>query len=98
MRITNQFSFNPIKVFGSAAILLALFLTSHYSYLLFHSLTELFTIVIAGAIFVLAWNFRRFYKNGFLIFIGTAYLFCSAIDLLHTLAYKGLGIFQGYDG
>lgn len=81
----------------SASILIALYLSSLYNFLLFHSLAELFSIVIAGAIFVLAWNFRRFYKDSFLFFIGTAFLFTGVIDLLHTLAYRGMGIFQEYD-
>jgi PAS domain S-box-containing protein len=57
----------------------------------------MFSIAVAGAVFVLAWNFRRFYQNSFLTFIGAAYLACSFIDLLHALAYKGMGILQGYD-
>ena len=45
---------------------------------------------------MVAWNSGRFLKNNYLIFIGTAYLFIGGIDLLHTLAYKGLNIFNGY--
>ncbi len=79
------------------AVLLGLYLTSLYSYLLFHSIAELFSIIIAGALFVLAWNFRRFFADSFLLYIGSAYLFTGLIDLIHTLAYQGLGIFTSYD-
>jgi len=80
-----------------ASILFGLYLTSLYSYLLFHSLAEIFSIVVASSIFVLAWNSRRFLDNNYLLLIGIAYLFVGSMDLLHTLAYKGMGIFQEYD-
>ncbi len=38
------------------AVLVGLYLTSLYSYPLFHTLAEIYTVVIAGSIFVLAWN------------------------------------------
>lgn len=78
-------------------IFLGLYLTTLYNYLLFHSLAELFSIVIACGIFVIAWNSRHFHENNYLLFIGIAYLFVGAIDLLHTLAYKGMGVFRGYE-
>ncbi|MHC4459475.1 MAG: MASE3 domain-containing protein, partial [Planctomycetota bacterium] len=55
--------------------LFGLYLTSLYSYLLFHSLAEIFSIVVACGIFMLAWNSRRFLENTYLLFIGIAYLF-----------------------
>ena len=77
-------------------ILLGLYLTSLYSYLLFHSLAEIFSIVVACGIFMLAWNSRRFLDNTYLLFLGIAYLFIGGMDLIHTLAYTGMGVFQGY--
>jgi PAS domain S-box-containing protein len=77
-------------------VLVGLYLSSHYSYLLFHSLAELFSIVIAVGVFAIAWNSRRFLENNYLLFLGIAYLFVGLTDLLHTLAYKGLGVFPGY--
>ena len=87
---------------GYGAILLGLlilfgsYLSSLYSYLLFHSLVELFSIVVAFGIFMLAWNSRRFLDNNYLLFIGIAYFFIGGLDLIHTLAYKGMGVFPGY--
>ncbi|MGM0367832.1 MAG: MASE3 domain-containing protein [Actinomycetota bacterium] len=67
---------------------------SMYNYLLFHTLAEIFSIVIAFAIFIIAWNSRKFIDNHYLMFIGIAYLFIAILDLLHTLAYKGMNIFE----
>ena len=60
-------------------VLVGLYLTSHYSYLLFHSLAEIFSIVIACGIFMVAINSRRFLDNNYLLFIGIAYLFISYV-------------------
>ncbi|MEK6698478.1 MAG: MASE3 domain-containing protein [Nitrospirota bacterium] len=76
-------------------ILGLLYLASQYSYLLFHSIAEIFSVVVAFGIFMLAWNSRRFLDNNALLFIGIAYLFVGMIDILHTLAYKGMGVFAG---
>jgi diguanylate cyclase (GGDEF) domain len=74
-----------------------LYLVSLYNYLLFHSLAELFSISVGAAVFMLAWNTRRFMSNEFLFFIGVSYFFAGFLDLFHTLAYKGMGIFPADD-
>ncbi|HQI28626.1 MAG TPA: MASE3 domain-containing protein, partial [Sedimentisphaerales bacterium] len=76
------------------AALLGIYLTSFHSYLLFHCLAEIFSVVIACGIFMVAWNARWLLQNHYLLFIGIAYLFVGGIDILHTLAYKGMGVFQ----
>lgn len=78
-------------------ILVGLYLTSLYNYLLFHSLVEIFSIFIACSIFLVAWNSRRFMDNNYLLFLGIAYLFVGGLDLIHTLAYRGMEIFPGYE-
>jgi len=77
-------------------VFLGLYLASLYNYLFFHSLAEIFSIVVACGIFMVAWNSRRFLDNNYLLFLGIAYLFIGGLDLIHTLAYNGMGIFQGY--
>ena len=44
---------------------------------------------------MLAWNSRRILDNSYFLYIGIAYLFIGALDLSHTLAYKGMGVFPG---
>lgn len=78
------------------SILIGLWAASECSYLVFHSIAEIFSIVVACGIFVLAWNSRRFAQNHYLLFVGIAYLFVAGLDLLHTLAYEGMGVFQGF--
>ncbi|MDH4267465.1 MAG: PAS domain S-box protein, partial [Deltaproteobacteria bacterium] len=88
---------SKVTVLLGLGILFGLYLTSLYNYLLFHSLAEIFSIVIACGIFIIAWNSRRFLDNHYLLFIGIAYLFVGSVDLVHTLAYQGMGVFSGYD-
>ena len=84
-----------LVVFG--VLISALAATSLYSYLLFHTIAELVAIAIAIAVFIVVWNARTMLDNGFLLITGTGLLFVAGIELLHTLAYEGMGIFVGYD-
>ncbi len=81
---------------AGVVILAGLYLLSRYNYLLFHSFAEGFSIVIAFAIFAIAWNSRRFLDNNYLLFVGIAYLFVGILDFIHTLGYRGMGVFPGY--
>lgn len=86
-------------ILNAGPLILALFgiyLTSLHSYLLFHCLAEVFSIVIACGIFIVIWNSRRLIQNHYLLFIGIGYFHVAVFDLLHTLAFKGMGVFEGY--
>jgi PAS domain S-box-containing protein len=78
-----------------AAVLVAgfYFLALH-NYLAFHILAEMFSIVVAAALFLLVWHGRRFIGNNSLVALGIAFFFAGFIDLMHTLTYKGMGVFQ----
>ncbi len=78
-------------------ILIGFFVISFNNYLLFHTLAELTSIAVAWCIFMIAWNTRTIAKNAYFLTIGVAYLWIGGLDLLHTLSYKGMGLFPGYD-
>ncbi|MCL5984932.1 MAG: histidine kinase [Actinobacteria bacterium] len=81
-------------LFGSGLFLLS----RYYDYLLFHSIAELFGVVITFGIFALIWNSRKFLgNNNYLLFLGIAFVFVAFLDMLHIFAYKGMGVFKGYD-
>ncbi|GFE62924.1 MASE3 domain-containing protein [Geobacter sp. AOG2] len=79
------------------AVIVGLYLTTKVNYLLFHSIIELFSIVIASTVFIITWNSVRYIKNPYLITVGISCIFVAALDLLHTLSYKGMPIFTDYD-
>jgi signal transduction histidine kinase len=61
--------------------------------LLFHSIVEAFSLVVTCAIFMFTWNTREYLQNNYLYLVGIAYLFIAIFDLLHLLAYPGMGVF-----
>jgi PAS domain S-box-containing protein len=77
-------------------ILAVLYYAGLYSFLLFHVLIEIFSVIVAFTIFILAWNTRDKIHNSGLILLGAAYLVIGAVDLLHTLSYKGMGVFKTF--
>jgi hypothetical protein len=85
------------RIMLAMLLIAALYLSSLYSFLLFHSLTEVFTVIVMSSIFILAWNTKQWMENDYFLFIGIAFLFVSLIDLLHALSYKGMNIFRGFD-
>jgi hypothetical protein len=93
---------NNSRNYISAVILIllciALYSLSLYRYLLFHTVAEVFSIVIAFSTFLIAWNTRRFTTNNYVLFLGIVLLFVGILDLAHTLSYEGMGILRGSDG
>jgi signal transduction histidine kinase len=81
------------QILACAVLVLVVYLASVSGYILFHSVAEIFAIAISGAVFTLAWNSRRFSNQYYLLFAGIALLATSAINVLHTLSYDGLGVF-----
>lgn len=94
--IERPFWWEVARYTALAAVLAGLYLTSLYSYNLFHGLAEFFSAVVAAAVFVIAWNARRYFANDYVLSLGIALLFVALVDLLHTLAYEGLSVFPGY--
>nr|WP_319375904.1 MASE3 domain-containing protein [uncultured Methanoregula sp.] len=78
-----------------AGMLIILYLFSVKDYLFFHSIIELVTIAIAFSIFIIVWNTRKVIADTFFLVIGISCLFIGSLDLIHTLAFKGMGVFPG---
>ncbi|BBA69017.1 MASE3 domain-containing protein [Geobacter sulfurreducens] len=76
-------------------LLAALVLTSRVNYLLFHTLTEIVTVVAGCGIFMVAWHARRQIDNHSILLIGISHLFVAIITLFHALSYRGMGVFPG---
>jgi PAS domain S-box-containing protein len=87
---------HQVGILVGVLVLAGLFLISRQNYLLFHGIAEIFSIVVACGIFMVAWNARRNLDNDYLLFLGIAYLFVAAVDTIHTLAYTGMGVFPGF--
>ncbi|MDD2547373.1 MAG: MASE3 domain-containing protein [Burkholderiaceae bacterium] len=65
------------------------------NYLLFHTLAELFSIVIGLVALVVATTSLRFTRNHFVVFIAVAIGWCAGLDLAHTLVFQGMSLLPG---
>jgi PAS domain S-box-containing protein len=88
---------NALRAVVGIMVLAGLLFARQQSYLLFHTLAEFFSVVVACAIFAIFWNTRRFLNHGFFLILGAANLCVGALDLLHAMAYQGMGVFPEAD-
>ena len=76
----------------AAAILIGLYVISLHNYLFFHGIVEIAGIAVVFSIFIIIWNTRRVIPDAFFLITGISFLFIGGIDLVHTLAFRGMGI------
>ena len=83
--------------YGVVAVAAAgsLWLLAERNYLAYHVGVEVFGAVVAIAIFTIAWHARRFAAGDMFLALGLGYLCVGVLDVLHALAYKGMGVFPG---
>lgn len=74
-----------------------LYFVSEVNYLFFHALVEGFAILCAALIYVLGTKTYHHSKNDSFLFLGIAYLHVAILDFMHTLTYKGMGVFPAFD-
>ncbi len=84
------------RVIFCIVVLVGLYLFSLYNFLLFHTIAGAFSVIVATAVFILAWNTRSVVNNHYLLFIGFAHLFVAILEGLYVLAKPGMGIFPGF--
>lgn len=83
-----------IAGFGMLATLLSVLWAANF--LLFHSIAELFSIIVGFAAAVVAWYSRDWVGRNYLLLLGLGQFFVGGIDILHTLSYEGAGIINGH--
>ncbi len=97
-RIGSGLRNNALALFIVGFAIIAFYAVSRINYPLFHTSIEFITIAISVAIFLLVWKSRHILDNGYLVFIGVAFVFIAVIDFLHTVVYQGVGIIPGSGG
>lgn len=73
-------------------LIVILLITVKFNFLLFHTLAEFFTIIVATLASLVAWKTYPFTRNNFLMYLGCGYFWVGCLDLCHTLSYQGLTI------
>lgn len=84
-----------VKIAVGCLVGAGLYAASRYNYLLFHTVAELVSITVAYGLFMVGWNSREFHEDRMVVLLGIAYVYVGSLDLVHTLAYKGMPIFPG---
>lgn len=97
--VANEKKFLNLPQTIPAALIFSagLYFLSMHNYLLYHALVELFAAVVAFTIFSIGWNTRKYSQTNILIVLAVGYLLVGITDVLHTLAFKGMGVFTEYD-
>lgn len=75
-----------------AMLALVLIAISFYNYLLFHTLLELLTVLVAATAFIVTWHTFAASRSYYLMVLGCGYFWVGALDLVHTLAYRGMNV------
>ncbi len=96
MRTFKMFVRSNTFPIAGILILAVMFPLSRSNYLLYHSIAELFSVIIAAGIFMVAWHTKYAAVNSFFLFIGIAYLHVGLIDTVHMVSYQGMGVFPSY--
>ncbi len=69
-----------------------------FAFGLYHTIAELFSIIIAWAILIITLNVLRINSNKFFLFIGLSLGMIGSIDILHALSFSGVFLIPGYGG
>jgi len=93
----KTYSSTPSKLIAWLIMLLLLYVVNLNNDLLYHTLAELFSIIIAYIVFFITWRSKSLISNRYLIFLGIAYFFIGSYDLLHTIMFRGMGAFPVLD-
>ena len=75
-------------------VVILIFIRWQYGVLLFHTLAELFSVMVGVLMLVVSWNTRRFTRNDFLVCLGVGYFWIAVLDTWHTFTVKGMPFFN----
>jgi len=67
------------------------------TYLVFHNVSELFSVVVALSVFGLGWFAYSRSKDRHALFLSLAFLAVGLLDLMHTFTYRGMPAFFSYN-
>ncbi|MDF2592834.1 MAG: histidine kinase [Clostridia bacterium] len=77
------------------ALIISIALTiGYFSRLTFHTIAELFTIIVAFSAFIIVLNTFTISQNSYLTFLGIGFGFVSIFEIIHVLTYAGTDIFM----
>ncbi|MDF2892139.1 MAG: histidine kinase [Clostridia bacterium] len=91
-KYSNLIKFFTNTLIWAGIIALALGL-GYFNTLTFHTVAELFTVIIAFSAFIIVLNTYNISQNSYLTFLGIGFGFVSVFEILHVITYAGTDIF-----
>lgn len=88
--LTNRNSTNNFRNFVFLCILIGLFYFYNFNYLLFHSLAEIYSCIIASGILMFSLSTYNMTKNSYFLFLGIGYMCFTILDIFHAFTYEGI--------
>ena len=91
----ETFNNNLYTNFIIPIIFISTILLSRYneSHLLFHTIAELFSVLVGLMMIIIVSYTYQFTKSNFLLYLGIGYFWVSILDLLHMLTFPGISIY-----
>ncbi|MCK5575615.1 MAG: hypothetical protein KAI28_07345, partial [Sphingomonadales bacterium] len=88
---------NPSLWIVPVLLTIGLVVVGQVNFLLFHTFSELFAIIISFMMFAVAWPTFSFSRNTILVFLAAGYFWVAVLDIFHTIVYKGMNLLPGAD-
>ncbi len=81
------------------ALLAVLCLIASWNYLLFHTVAEIFSVIVAMMLFAFAWESRALaHKADMVQVVSCGFFWVGLFDLIHALTYDGMNLIPGTEG
>jgi PAS domain S-box-containing protein len=80
------------KILLSIVALVLFYYIGFKNYILFHSITELSSVIIGFSIYIITKNTHKVSQNNYFIFLGICFLLVSGFDFMHYISYDGMNI------
>lgn len=77
-----------------SVLTIILFFVNDLSFLLAHTLAELFSVIVASVACLVALTSQHFSRNHYIIVLSVAIGWCAVLDILHMLCYPGMNLFS----
>ncbi|SHK08298.1 PAS domain S-box-containing protein [Clostridium amylolyticum] len=93
MKILKHYKNPYVEQSTLPIILIVLFvLLSEKNFLLFHSIVEIFAVIISFSLALIALGTVKISEGSYFTYIGISYGFVGVINIFHILTYKGINL------
>lgn len=92
---------DPVRTAGIGVLILSLLVLAalaQYNYVVFHTVVELYTAIVAILAAIVGWHTYPFTRNNYLSYLASGYFWVAIVDFVHTLDYRGVAILMNDDG